>query len=269
MHLKKRLPRVIVLIPLVFAFSSLVYGHGDEVQAVSLIDPLLLVYASIAILFAVMFFVFIHQGQFDDSSKKILFGLIAIPVLIATLYLGGHTIYENTLSETGGPVHWHADYQVWMCGERLDLVNPEFPSNKIGNPFFHEHNDNRIHIEGAVRDIPDVNLGNFFSVVGGVLKQDYFFFPSSKGDYEVRTGESCGDVESSLAVYVNGKIIEEYTQYLIYPDPAAPPGDCIIVSFASNNEDTTSQICESWQAKGWEYDSFTRRPKAIGDHVWQ
>ena len=106
-----------------------------------------------------------------ETLKKILFGGIVLPVIIVTIFLVGSTIYLNLSSATGGPVHWHADFQVWNCGQKVDLVDPQGLSNKVGTATFHEHNDNRIHVEGVVINQSDASLGNFFKFIGGLDNQ--------------------------------------------------------------------------------------------------
>jgi len=98
----------------------------------------------------------------SEKTKHFLFFAIAIPVVIATLYLGGATVYLNLVSETGGPIHWHADIEVWVCDEKYELKDPEGFDNRLGPVILHEHNDNRLHVEGLLLDIKQVSLGEFF-----------------------------------------------------------------------------------------------------------
>lgn len=196
--------------------------------------------------------------------KKFLFFLIAIPVVISTFYLAGHTIYKNITSATKGPVHWHADYELWICGEQKELRDPEGFENKVGTSVLHEHNDNRIHIEGVVEELGDVSLGAYFSSIGGLLTHHELRFPSENGFAEVKDGVPCpGDVQGIFKVYVNGKLTEEPERYVPSPEINVPPGDCIIFDFSSGESSTTEKICESWKAHGWSYQE--RRNRGIDD----
>ena len=125
-----------------------------------------------------------------------LFLLIAFVILASTGTLFGSTIYLNTKSESGGPVHWHADFEAWACGVQLELRNPSgFLSNKIGNPTLHEHNDQRIHLEGVVvTKATDATLGHFMNVVGGSISSEMMSFPLSD---EVHEDETDGDTPVS------------------------------------------------------------------------
>ena len=186
--------------------------------------------------------------------KKFIFLLLAIPVMASTLYLAGHTIYKNATSVTKGPVHWHADYEIWICGEQKELRDPEGFENKVGTSVLHEHNDNRIHIEGVVEKLGDVSLGAYFSSIGGLLTHHDLRFPSEDGFREVKDGIPCpGDVQGILKVYVNGKLAEEPESYVPSPEINVPPGDCIIFDFSPGESGTTERLCESWKAHGWSY----------------
>ncbi len=203
-----------------------------------------------------------------DRSKAVIFWLMVIPILLSTFYISGMTIRENIISVTGGPVHWHADYEVWACGEKLDLIDPVFPRNKIGSPLFHEHNDNRIHVEGTVHELDKITLGAYFSVIKGELSQGVLTYPTINGVRSLKDGDQCGGEKSKLNVYVNGNRVEDYESYLFYPDAYVPPGDCIIVEFSSTESVTTDKICSSWTAKGWTYDNFDREEKTVGYKTW-
>ena len=221
-------------------------------------------------------FLAMRGKKFVEAHKKTYFLLVIIPIIISSFYLAGYTVYENIISQTKGPIHWHADYQVWVCGQRLDLVDPKFPSNKIGTPLFHEHNDDRMHIEGTVMELQDIDLGRYFSVIGGELYPGHLKYRTQQSDglpeglYDYHDGDYCPDgTQGSLKVYINGRRMDDFNEYVIYPDAYVPPGDCIIVLFDGSESDTTDRICESWSAKGWSYDGYARVARKVGDHTWQ
>jgi hypothetical protein len=259
-----------ILVGLGIALSLLpfVVGHHDEAAGVG--SPIMFLKITLGIVVFIALFVFWKRDRLSEINKQLFFWILLISVLASTLYLVGNTIYENRMSETEGPVHWHADYQVWYCGARLDLVDPRFPSNKIGSPLFHEHNDDRMHIEGTVQHLEDIDLGSYFEVIGGKLGNGEFRFPSVDGEYYVRNGDYCADdTIGRLKVYVNGQQIEDFEHYLIYPDSYVPPGDCLMIVFDADNSTTTSKLCESWQVRGWDYANFKRRSISVGGHRWQ
>lgn len=217
---------------------------------------------------------FVEEGKkkfkpIKNSVKMLIFWLMVLPIIFSTLYISAMTIQENIISVTGGPVHWHADYEVWVCGQKLDLINPEFPRNKIGSPLLHEHNDDRIHVEGTVNDLKDVSLGKYFSVIGGFLTNERISYASSEGPISYSNGEKCPDgTTGEIKVYVNGQRLADYGNYVLYPDAYSPPGDCIIIEFGSTESVSTNKLCASWVAKGWNYDNFEREEKNIGGYTW-
>ncbi|NQZ84291.1 MAG: hypothetical protein HRU03_01110 [Nanoarchaeales archaeon] len=203
----------------------------------------------------------IDKERYKEHSKLV-FMLFVIPVMASTLYLAGHTVYKNTISTTGGPIHWHADYQVWACGERLDLVDPIGMANKIGTPLFHEHNDDRIHVEGTVDDISNVNLAAFFRTVGGKLTETQITYPTEGGEIvDLKTGDNCNGEPAELKVYVNGIKINNVDSYMYYAHSMVPPGDCVIIDFNNNLEDTTQRICDFWAVEEWDYENFKDKRK--------
>ncbi|MEK6903874.1 MAG: hypothetical protein AABW64_04480 [Nanoarchaeota archaeon] len=253
-----------------FFFPAFVQAHGEEeTQEQYLTDPVF--YLTITAFWVVVLTIFIITNpKFTARWKKQLFLLMIIPIIATSLYLGTHTIYENINSVTKGPVHWHADYELYVCGKHFELVDPEGLRNKIGSPTFHEHNDDRIHIEGTVDRLEDFTLGAYFRTVGGRLTDEGIIFPAQQGTIAYKNGQLCPDeYRGTLNVYVNGKRIADHENYLIYPDAYVPPGDCIIITFDAGNQDTTNILCESWNAQGWNYDSFQRRTITIGEKTWQ
>lgn len=195
-----------------------------------------------------------------DKLKAVLFLLIVLPVILTTGFVAGSTIYLNVISETKGPVHWHADYEIWNCNQKIELVNPKGLSNKIGTEVFHEHNDDRIHAEGVITDLHDASLHSFFNVVGGKLIQNSLVLPTENGLVNVKNGELCDGIPSKLQVFLykisnpddKGNLIyaqqklEDFEDYVLSPYSYVPPGDCIIIEFSPDKE-KTGHICETYK----------------------
>ena len=205
----------------------------------------------------------------NNKTKMYIFIIFTIPIIISTLYLSITTVSENIVSVTKGPVHWHADYEVWACGEKLDLIDPKFPRNKIGTPLLHEHNDDRIHVEGTVKNLESVSLSEYFKVIGGLLSEDNLTYQTNEKIVSYQNSQKCSDNSNGkIKVYVNGNKIDDYENYLIYPDSYAPPGDCIIIEFSSKESEETDRLCSSWKSKGLIYKEFKRKEKTIGEKMW-
>lgn len=120
-----------------------------------------------------------HRSQ---TAKILLFSVMAGTMVLSTVVLFGSTIYLNTVSESKGPVHWHADIEFWACGTELELRDPTgFLSNKIGTATYHEHDDKRIHLEGVVvHKSEDASLEKFMRVTGGYITSDTIGIPLNK-----------------------------------------------------------------------------------------
>lgn len=192
--------------------------------------------------------------------KPVLFSALAATLILPTLFFAISTIYLNLKSESGGPVHWHAEIEFWACGTELELRDPTgFLSNKIGTSTYHEHNDKHIHLEGVVvKKSEDASLGKFMRVTGGSLStlginvplnadsalwtaqgdkldgdpqgdlssaqiENEFVFQTSEGPVaELKNGKQCygQDAELQTFVYRYNKEDDTYSQYKI-TDPAA------------------------------------------------
>ena len=101
------------------------------------------------------------------SRQHIYFWIIIYLVSAITLVVIADTINLTINSETKGSVHWHADFEIWKCGEKLDIIDPEGMANRVGSRLFHEHGDGRMHVEGIIKNIKSVDLHNFFNFIGG------------------------------------------------------------------------------------------------------
>lgn len=213
------------------------------------------VYLAAIILGFLLFIAMVIRNP-SEVAKKIIFWLITSIIAVTTGALVGMTVYLNQVSVTGGPVHWHADFEIWACGTEQDLLNPKGLSNKIGTPTLHEHNDNRIHVEGVVVNYADVNLGAFFRALGGEMTNKTLTIPTNAGMVNFINGQDCNGALAELQVFVIEANLQEqsYSQQKITDlpsfrfteDSAVPPGDCIIVEFDAP-KDRTDQLCQSYE----------------------
>jgi len=192
--------------------------------------------------------------KMNSTVKKTLFACICFVTVSCTLFLAGSTLYLNSISTSQGPIHYHADFEVWACGKEYELVDPTGWSNKIGTPTLHEHNDKRIHLEGVIVNKQDASIGKFFKVVGGSISSSQFMMPATTGPLILKTGDKCPDgIPATLQVFVY-KVIQKTAiqtkvtapaSYVISPQSQVPPGDCIIIEFGKNKA-KTDHICRSF-----------------------
>lgn len=191
----------------------------------------------------------------NDRIKYLLFGAIALISIATTLYLAGSTIYLNQVSVTSGPVHWHADFEIWHCGRQINIEDPKGFSNKVGTEVVHEHNDNRMHFEGVLLELHDASIGHFFEALGGSMNNKQLTIPSENGVKTYKDGDICSDgTQASMQVFVYQtkdktfiqKKLEDPQNYVISPHSQVPPGDCIIIEFDSR-KDKTDKLCNFYK----------------------
>lgn len=279
----KFLPKILLANLAIFVtfltLSTLAFAQGeayDPIESSELLEPTLeetvrslsIIAVVIGTVLIVIFvFLTILLKNQSEALKKILFIGITLPTLATTIFLVGSTLTLNVLSETKGPVHWHADFEIWDCGQELDLINPQGFSNKVGTPSLHEHNDNRIHVEGTVVNEQDVSLKSFFRVVGGDLSADEMRVPvDGQGLIVRRNDDLCAGGEPGIMQVFLYKIekahhsqksnfVYEQTKldnpdlYVLSPFATVPPGDCIIIEFDTLEKEKTDKICESYEVQ--------------------
>ncbi len=193
----------------------------------------------------------------SEKTKLFLFFSIVVLVSFSTLYFLVATIYLNITSTTKGPVHWHADFKIFTCGQENLPPEPSSKlSNKVGTPLFHEHEDRRIHIEGTVGHLEDVSIGRFFEVQGGELAETSFIVPSEDGLKTYNNFDSCAGLPSVWNVFLyqtkdnlvtQTKLTQKQAMdYVISPSGSVPPGDCLIFEFEPAKE-KTEKICDLYK----------------------
>lgn len=189
------------------------------------------------------------------AVKKLLFLAIVSTTVTCTLFLAASTIYLNSVSSSKGPVHHHADFEIWECGKEHEIEEPKGLSNKVGTEAVHIHNDKRIHIEGVIVKPENAALGNFFESIGGKLTRDSISFPGHEDLETFQTGDSCPNVETAqVQVFVYKVKGNYYTQskiknpqnYIISAENNVPPGDCVIIEL-DQEKPRTDKLCRSFE----------------------
>lgn len=181
-----------------------------------------------SLVFGILIFVIIlFHKKMNNIAKKIIYLLVVAAISAVTLYLVLTTLHLNTISLSKGPVHWHADFEIWVCDKEIKLAEPGGLSNKQGVDLMHAHNDNRMHVEGVILDKRQASLGAFFYAVGGSLSDDGLRVPTDEGLISVHEGDKCNEKPAKLYVFVNGNIIENPSAHEISHYEKVPPGDRI------------------------------------------
>ncbi|MFB6208142.1 MAG: hypothetical protein ABEJ69_02235 [Candidatus Nanohaloarchaea archaeon] len=136
-----------------------------------------------------------NEDSLTLRDKELLMNGFLVAVLLPSLYTAGAFLHESQVSWSGGEVHYHADYEVIVQNstgvyERLELVDPaEFCgesymcnlNDRTGVTRYHEHDDNRIHLEGVFRERSDATLRAYFNTFGGELTNEKLVYPTNNG----------------------------------------------------------------------------------------
>lgn len=187
----------------------------------------------------------------SEFLKWILFSSITLTVIFNSSYLVWSTLLINQESKTKGPVHWHGDFEIWNCGQKVDIIDPKGLENKVGTPIFHEHGDNRIHVEGPVLDYQEISLRQFFKVVGGSMSNQILVVPTNNGQVAMEKGLGCNGELQVFVFKTEGNTfhqqkLDDSTSYVLSPYSKVPPGDCIIIEFDKVKK-KTDKLCNLYQ----------------------
>lgn len=221
------------------------------------------------------------------NFKMPLFVLIVSVVTVSSTLMCTAAVYLNLNSPMGGPVQWATDYQIWACGNQLNLRGPQgLLNNRVGTATLYEKNDGRIHYDGTPTDLPtDASLGKFMQVVGGEISDSSLVVPLDSENGFVGTpnypeqlesyistnrsgayarfvsDQKCGDEQAQVQafLYQYNPLNKTYDQvkldhpadYEISHANEAPPSDCLIVEFATP-KDRTDHLCTSYGARDYE-----------------
>ncbi len=155
----------------------------------------------------------LKEGRRKKLIKKIVIWAIVIIILLGIIFLfyRAISISKDFKPYTPGSVHWHTNFEVFLCGERQDFTKGyDLEINGKGSYLLHSHNDNVIHIEGQILKKEDIALGNFFDIID---------VPFSKTQImDKRNGDLCqNDSTGEVHMYVNGVENNEFRNFI--PEP--------------------------------------------------
>lgn len=140
---------------------------------------------------------FYREDSLTLKDKKMLMNAFLIAILVPSFYTAGAFVHESKTSWSGGEIHYHADYEVLVPGdngslERADLVDPENfcgegkgymckLNDRTGTTKYHEHDDNRIHLEGVFMTREEATLRAYFNTFDGELTNEKLVYPTNDG----------------------------------------------------------------------------------------
>lgn len=202
------------------------------------------------------------EGDMTETQKKLIMSGFLVAILTPTIFGAAAFIHESETSWTNGEIHYHADYEVLVDTNgtltRTNLVNPqEFCkttehessymcklNDRTGAVSYHEHNDQRIHLEGVFKDREDASLAAFFETFGGELSNSRMVYPTTEGVIDVtNSGEKTikilvqkGDREARHWCGV-GRNVPEGERCESYGERADAPSEYIVSDHTQNPAD--------------------------------
>ncbi|MFB6116022.1 MAG: hypothetical protein ABEK10_00785 [Candidatus Nanosalina sp.] len=236
MHLLRRIAGI-VLISIVATVSAIQFM--PEFNFVKYVIPVLSLSGLALLLLAAESI--IKEEDLTLHDKNILMSGFLVVVLGSSLFTAGAFVHQSQTSWSGGEIHWHADYEVLVensQGElkRADLIDPsnyckETPhessymcslNDRTGTTEYHEHNDNRIHLEGVFKEREDATLSAYFETFGGKLTSREMIYPTNSGVLRVAESNKTNKtlkiiVRSGIAGERGWKIIDNPADYVISP----------------------------------------------------
>ncbi len=146
--------------------------------------------------------------------------IAAVLVTVVMLHAGSDTaVAPGRIGE-----HWHATYQISVCGER----QPNAPAWEGG---VHTHADGVIHIHPFTpsEEGRGARLVKWFEYGGGWLTQTSMRVPGSRDSYQ--NGDRCPDgLRGVIQVSVNGERLGDWSEYI------PQDGDRITIVFGPEGE---------------------------------
>ena len=146
------------------------------------------------------------------KRKKIIKYSITTLVLILLIYVTYIFIIapiKDFKPYTNGPIHWHANFEVDICGEKKDFTKGyDFEDNRKGSLEFHSHNDEIIHIESQVIKKEDLALGNFFDAINVQFSESQIM---NKNNGDLCPNSNSGKVH----MYINDIENYEFRKFII------------------------------------------------------
>lgn len=155
---------------------------------------------------------------------KITKKLILLGIIIAVAVIVGKVLLDNSVPEIGvvGEVHYHADFALYINGQRFDFVQEKYMSteNKTLSNFAHLHdlNGNIIHKHAS-----GITLEFFLETVDMKLNDTCFILDDG--------ASYCNERNKKLKMYVDGKRNDKFADYDLQDE------DRILVSYGDESEE--------------------------------
>lgn len=139
-------------------------------------------------------------------------------------------------AENPDPNHTHADFSVYIAGEKIDFAKQEYMSgsstgslldadHQAHDPYYHLHDN----VGGVIhRHKPGLPVGQFFKSLGFTMSKDCFTPTDRK--------PVCNEGAKTWKMFVNG------TEHPFSPDYAFVDGDKLLFTYAATQADIQRQL---------------------------
>jgi len=146
-----------------------------------------------------------NQTSKHNKKKKIQYSVLGL-VFLGLVAGAGFVGYQNMDAISGAtqtnesigvgtPVHWHADYEITVCGESQVL--------RGGPTKAHTHGEKTFHLEGVRNTREEATLDWIVDALGGELEEN-----------SIMGRTDCNGEPASLSVKANGEELEDPLNYI-------------------------------------------------------
>ena len=155
------------------------------------------------------------QVKKKSTGKWVGLGILAVAIVGAVYGLQRLAKTTPETAYTDRQVHWHAAFDIEVCGEHRDLPaqggGTAHGSSMSGTTLSHHHFDNVMHIEGRVINPEDIKIGAFADRIGLIFDRDKLM--------EKTNGDTCADggAPGQVKMFVNGVPNDEFRNYIPKP----------------------------------------------------
>jgi hypothetical protein len=203
MNIKRRILGAVIAAAGITQLAVAVAPGADPIQYVI---PAMK-YGALAIIFLAGVSIY-YEDELNNLEKRLLMNGFFLAILVPSFLAAGAFLHDSQTTWSNGEIHWHADFEVLVENdqgaiEELDLVDPakfcEDTSHessymckindRTGSTEYHEHNDDRIHLEGSFKTRRDASLAAFFEQFKGELTSRKMVFPTNDETVEVRSND--------------------------------------------------------------------------------
>ncbi|MDO8505375.1 MAG: hypothetical protein Q7S48_02265 [bacterium] len=154
------------------------------------------------------------DGGISRHKGHVIWLLVLVALVGAAVYFWKYL--KATTPEalyTAAPVHWHAKFEVVLCGEKQDFTPYGAGAQHAGSSLLHSHGDEVIHIEGQIMKKEDIAIGKFFDSIDVPFDRDRIM-SKKNGDECPSVTLGAGGKPGQVKMFVNDEPNDEFRNYI-------------------------------------------------------